>query len=394
MEVLKEVRASDPDLAVIMITAYATVQNAVEAMRAGAFHYLTKPFKNPEVLALVGNALERRTLQEENRSLRKALTQKHTQGNIVGKSPVMQEVFSLLEQVAPSRSTVLILGESGTGKELVAQTIHARSPRTDGPFVVVHSGSLPTDLLESNLFGHTRGAFTGAVSGKKGLFEVADGGTIFFDEISTVQPEVQAKLLRVMQEKEFLPVGSTTSVKVDARIVAATNVDLAHLVSEGKFREDLYYRMNVIQVQLPPLRDRRGDVALLADHFVRQYAAENGKAVSGLTAEAMKCLLDYSWPGNVRELENAIERAVVLTRAGKIQADRWPESVRSGAGGPLTGPGLPEGLSLSQALERFEKNILLRTLQRAGGVQKRAAEILGVKPQTLHEKIKRLGIKP
>ncbi len=394
MEVLKEVRASDPDLAVIMITAYATVQNAVEAMRAGAFHYLTKPFKNPEVLALVGNALERRTLQEENRSLRKALTEKHTQGNIVGKSPAMQEVFSLLEQVAPSRSTVLIQGESGTGKELAAQAIHARSDRADGPFVVVHSGSLPTDLLESNLFGHTRGAFTGAVSAKKGLFEVADGGTIFFDEISTVQPEVQAKLLRVMQEKEFLPVGSTTSVKVDARIVAATNVDLAHLVSEGKFREDLYYRLNVIQVQLPPLRDRRGDVPLLAEHFVRQSAAENGKAVSGMTAEAMKCLLDYSWPGNVRELENAIERAVVLTRAGKIEADRWPETVRSGAGGPLTGPGLPEGLSLSQAMERFEKNMLLRTLQRAGGVQKRAAEILGVKPQTLHEKLKRLGIKP
>lgn len=393
MEVLKEVRASDPDLAVIMITAYATVQNAVEAMRAGAFHYLTKPFKNPEVLALVGNALERRTLQEENRSLRKALTEKHTQGKIVGKSVAMQEVFSLLDQVAPSRSTVLILGESGTGKELVAQSIHARSPRADGPFVVVHSGSLPTDLLESNLFGHTRGAFTGAVSAKKGLFEVADSGTIFFDEISTVQPEVQAKLLRVMQEKEFLPVGSTASVTVDARIVAATNVDLAHLVNEGKFREDLYYRLNVIQVRLPPLRDRRGDVPLLADHFVQKYAAENGKAVSGVTAEAMKFLLDYSWPGNVRELENAIERAVVLTRAGKIEADRWPEAVLSGAGGPLTGPGLPEGVSLPQALERFEKEMLVRTLQRVGGVQKKAAEILGLKPQTLHEKMKRLGIK-
>jgi two-component system response regulator PilR (NtrC family) len=260
--------------------------------------------------------------------------------------------------------------------------------------VVVHSGSLPADLLESNLFGHTRGAFTGAVSAKKGLFEVADGGTIFFDEISTVQPEVQAKLLRVIQEKEFLPVGSTTNVKVDARIVAATNLDLAHLVGEGKFREDLYYRLNVIQLQLPPLRERRGDVPLLTDHFVRQYATENGKAVSGLTAEAMKCLLDYSWPGNVRELENAIERAVVLTRAGKIEADRLPVSVRSGAGGPLSGPELAEGLSLPQALERFEKNMLLRTLQRAGGVQKKAAEILGVKPQTLHEKMKRLGIKP
>jgi two-component system response regulator PilR (NtrC family) len=392
MEVLREVRERDPDLAVIMITAFATVQNAVEAMLAGAFHYLTKPFKNPEVLVLVANALERRALREENRSLRKALTEKFTQGKIVGKSPAMQEVFSLLEQVAPSRSTVLIMGESGTGKELVAQSIHARSRRADGPFVVVHSGSLPADLLESNLFGHTRGAFTGAVTAKKGLFEVADGGTIFFDEISTVQPEVQAKLLRVMQEKEFLPVGSTKSLKVDVRIVAATNVDLIPLVQDGRFREDLYYRLNVIQMDLPPLRDRRGDVPLLAEHFVRKFAAENGKAIRGLTAEALQCLLDHPWPGNVRELENAIERAVVLTSAGKIDAAQLPDSVRGG-GGPLPGPGLPEGVSLSKALERYEKNLLQRTLQRAGGVQKRAAEILGVKPQTLHEKMKRLGIK-
>jgi two-component system response regulator PilR (NtrC family) len=392
MDMLREVRRRDPDLAVIMITAYATVQSAVEAMRAGAFHYLTKPFKNPEVLALVENALEQRTLRAENRSLRKALTEKFTQGRIVGKSPAMKEVFSLLEQVAPSRTTVLIQGESGTGKELVAQTIHGRSPRSEGPFVVVHSGSLPAELLESNLFGHTRGAFTGAVAAKKGLFEVANGGTIFFDEISTVQPEVQAKLLRVMQEKEFLPLGSTRSVKVDVRIVAATNVDLMDRVQEGTFREDLYYRLNVIQLELPPLRGRRGDVSLLADHFLRLYAAENGKAVRRVTPGAMKCLVDYPWPGNVRELENTIERAVVLASGPKIDEGLLPEKVRTGAV-PPPGADLPEGMTLQEAVEGFEKNLLERTLQRAGGVQKRAAQILGVKPQTLHEKLKRLGIK-
>jgi two-component system response regulator PilR (NtrC family) len=392
MEVLKEVRERDPDLAVIMITAYATVQNAVEAMRAGAFHYLTKPFKNPEVLALVDNALKQRTLREENRSLRQALTEKFTQGNIVGKSPAMQEVFALIDRVAPSRSTLLVVGDSGTGKELVAQTVHARSPRANGPFVVVHSGSLPTELLESNLFGHTRGAFTGAVGAKKGLFEVADQGTIFFDEISTVQPEVQAKLLRVLQEKEFLPLGSTRSVKVDTRIIAATNVDLMDLVQEGRFREDLYYRLNVIEIRLPPLRGRRGDAALLVDHFVRIFAAENGKPIRGVTPDAMKCLVDYRWPGNVRELENAIERAVVLAPGRQIDVGLLPEAVRSGVG-PLTGPDLPDGVSLSEALEHYEKSLLERTLQRTGGVQKKAAQMLGVKPQTLHEKLKRLGIK-
>jgi len=305
----------------------------------------------------------------------------------------MQEVFSLLEQVAPSRSTVLVLGESGTGKELAAQAIHSRSDRADGPFVVVHSGNVPGELLESNLFGHTRGAFTGAVSAKKGLFEVADGGSIFFDEISTVKPDVQEKLLRVMQEKEFLPLGSTRNVRVDVRIVAATNVDLLDLVHEGRFREDLYYRLNVITVPLPPLRDRRGDVPLLAEHFVRLYAAENGKPIERVTPECMELLLDYPWPGNVRELENAMERAVVLCRGREITPDLLPETLRS-ASRPMPSPAaLPEGVPFQEAVELFEKTMIERTLRTTGGVQKRAAEILRLRPTTLHEKIKRLGIK-
>ena len=393
MEVLREVTGVDPDLTVIMVTAFGTVQNAVEAMRAGAYHYLTKPFKNAEVLVLLENALDQRALREENRNLREALTEKFSHEKIIGKSPSMQELFSLLERVAPSRSTVLVQGESGTGKELVAQTIHARSGRRDRPFVVVHSGSLPSELLESNLFGHTRGAFTGAVSTKKGLFEVANGGTIFFDEISTIHPDVQTKLLRVMQEKEFLPVGATQSVKVDVRILAATNVDLLELVQKGEFREDLYYRLDVIQLELPPLRDRRGDVALLVEHFIRKYARENGKAVRGVSHEAMECLMDYSWPGNVRELENAIERAVVLAPPGsEVGTSLLPDTLRTR--GPRFPAGeLPEGVSLAEAVEEFEKNILERTLRRVGGVQRKAAKILGLKPTTLHEKLKRLRIK-
>jgi len=393
MEVLRETLRRNPYQTVLMMTAHATVENAVEAMRSGAHHYLTKPFKNEAVLAAIENALDQHSLREENRHLKRALTEKFSHGHIVGKSPAMQEVFSLLEQVAPSRSTVLVLGESGTGKELAAQAIHARSDRADGPFVVVHSGNVPGELLESNLFGHTRGAFTGAVSAKKGLFEVADGGSIFFDEISTVKPEVQEKLLRVMQEKEFLPLGSTRNVRVDVRIVAATNVDLLDLVHEGRFREDLYYRLNVITVPLPPLRDRRGDVPLLAEHFVRLYAAENGKPIERVTPECMELLLDYPWPGNVRELENAMERAVVLCRGREITPALLPETLRS-ASRPMPSPAaLPEGVPFQEAVELFEKTMIERTLRTTGGVQKRAAEILRLRPTTLHEKIKRLGIK-
>ncbi|HET6278525.1 MAG TPA: sigma-54 dependent transcriptional regulator, partial [Candidatus Polarisedimenticolia bacterium] len=286
LESLREIRRRDPDQQVVMITAYSSVETAVQAMRMGAHDYLTKPFKNEDVLKTVRNGLKHRQLLTENRSLRRALQREAGLEGLVGKSRVMQSLYRLIEQVAPSRSTVLIQGESGTGKELVAGAIHARSGRPPDAFVVVNSGSMPADLLESNLFGHVRGAFTGAVQAKKGLFEVASGGSIFFDEIGTVKPDVQAKLLRVIQEKEFIPLGAVQSVQVDVRIIAATNIDLMDLVKRGDFREDLYYRLNVISLRIPPLREHRQDIPSLIDHFIAKYAEENHKDVRGVTPAA------------------------------------------------------------------------------------------------------------
>ena len=394
LEALGEIRRKDPDQVVIMLTAFGSVETAVQAMRRGAHDYLTKPFKNEDVLRSVRNALRHKRLVDENRSLRRALLGRTDSWGLVGKSRVMQELFTLIEQVAPSRSTVLIQGESGTGKELVAHAIHVRSGRPPEAFVVVNSGSMPADLLESNLFGHVKGAFTGAVQSKKGLFEVANGGSIFFDEISTIKPEVQAKLLRVIQEKEFIPVGSVQSVQVDVRIVAATNVDLMDLVRRGEFREDLYYRLNVITLLLPPLRERREDITLLVAHFIAKYAAENRRQVTGVDPQAMALLMDHPWRGNVRELENVIERAVVLSRGPLIGTDLLPESIQK----PSTRPPDVQGLmvdgqfSFYETLERFERDLIAESLKRAGGVQRRAAALLGLKATTLNEKIKRLKI--
>jgi two-component system response regulator PilR (NtrC family) len=306
----------------------------------------------------------------------------------------MLQVFQLVSQVAPSRSTILVVGESGTGKELVAKAIHQNSPRRDKPFVVVNSGSLPHELLESNLFGHVKGAFTGAVYAKKGLFELADRGTLFFDEIGNIPMETQAKLLRVIQEREFMRLGGVETVKVDVRVVAATNVDLRRAVEEGRFREDLYYRLNVIAIQLPPLRQRKEDVPALVQHFVDKYAQENGKAVEGVTPEAMQVLMDYDWPGNVRELENVIERGVVLATGPTIGKELVPEQVRSSPGlfhiPPVSVP--PEGINLREVIAGFERRIIESTLDTTGGVQKDAARLLGLKPTTLNEMIKRHNI--
>ncbi len=393
LETLKEIRRRDPDQVVVMVTAYGSVETAVQAMRMGAHDYLTKPFKNEDVLRTLRHGLRHRRLLSENRTLRQALQGRAHFGELIGKSKVMQGLYRLVEQVAPSRSTVLIQGESGTGKELVAQSIHLKSGRPAEAFVVVNSGSIPADLLESNLFGHMKGAFTGAIQSKKGLFEVANGGSIFFDEISTVKPEVQAKLLRVIQEKEFLPVGSVQSVQVDVRIIAATNIGLLELVQRGDFREDLYYRLNVITIKLPPLRDRKEDIPPLVDHFVAKYGAENGRDVRGLTPEAMALLLDYSWPGNVRELENVIERAVVLASSPEIGVDLLPEVLQRQVlrmvppGALLDGP-----FSFYETLEKFEREIILESLRKVNGVQRRAAALLGLKATTLNEKIKRLKI--
>ena len=302
----------------------------------------------------------------------------------------------MLDRIAPTRSTVLIQGESGTGKELAAHAIHHRSPRSHRPFVVVNSGSVPADLLESNLFGHRKGAFTGAVAAKKGLFEVADGGSLFFDEISSIHPEVQSKLLRVIQEREFLPLGAVESVRVDVRIITATNIDLKELVERGQFREDLYYRLNVIVVNLPPLRERREDIPLLADHFLRRFAKENDRPVPEIRPEAMLALTRHSWPGNVRELENLLERAVVLGNGNAIGLELLPEEIHPGEDTPSEVPAQEirsSEFSYAQTIASFERELIEQTLHRAQGVQRRAARLLGIKPTTLNEKIKR-GIVP
>ena len=393
IEVLDELKKSDPELVVVMITAFASVETAIEAMKRGALDYVTKPFKNDEVRVVVANGMKQRRLVDENRTLKEALHDRQRFEFLVGKSSRMQEVYSLIQQVAPSKSTVLITGESGTGKELVARAIHNYSARKQKHFVPVNSGSLPPDLLESNLFGHVKGAFTGAVSPKKGLFEIADEGSIFLDEIATVPLETQAKLLRVIQEKEFMRLGGVDVIRVDARIIAATNTDLKSLVDEGAFREDLYYRLNVINLFLPPLRQRKDDIPLLAQHFLKKYGDENGRPGLQIASDAVQSLLDYDWPGNVRELENVIERAVVLADGPVINRRLIPEHVRSGPSFRLPQVVVPEeGISFREVISGFEKRLIESSLKTSGGVQKKAAQLLGLKPTTLNEMIKRYNI--
>ncbi len=390
LEVLTEVRQRWPELPVVIVTAYSSVESAISAMRQGAYHYLPKPFRNDEVVHVVKQALEKRRLLAENRELKARLDGRPGGlGDLVGRSAAMERVFGTIRQAANARSTILVVGESGTGKELVARALHRLSPRAAGPFVSVNSGSLPPDLLESNLFGHVRGSFTGAVSDKKGLFKVADGGTIFFDEIGTIPLETQAKLLRVLQEREFLPVGAVEPVHADTRVVAATNADLSRLVAEGRFREDLYYRLCVITIHIPPLRERKEDIPLLVEALVARAAAENGRPVPPVTPAAMKALLDYDWPGNVRELENVLERALILG-PGIVDVEQLPEAVRRAVPRPASLP--PDGISFHEAVDSYRRSLLSAALQRAGGVQKKAAEILGLKPTTLNEMLKRHGM--
>ena len=391
LAVLPEMREKRPDVPVVVVTAYSSVETAIAAMKEGAFHYVPKPFRNEEVVHLVGQALEKRSLVAENRALKARLGGASDFPEMAGRSSAMEKVFQTIRQAAPARSTILVTGESGTGKELVARALHRLSQRASGPFVTVHSGALPSDLLESNLFGHTKGAFTGAVAEKKGLFKVADGGTIFFDEIGTVPLETQAKLLRVLQEREFLPVGAVEPVRSDARVVAATNADLGKLVAEGKFREDLYYRLCVITIGLPPLRERKEDVPLLVDALVSRAARENGRPVPPVTPDAMKALLDHDWPGNVRELENVLERAVVLG-PGVIDLDQLPDSVRRSVPRPAALPA--EGLDFKAAVRSYQRSLLDAAMRRAGGVQKVAADLLGLKATTLNEMLQRLEMLP
>jgi DNA-binding NtrC family response regulator len=393
---LEELKRIDDDLAVIIITAYASVESAISAMKSGAFDYITKPFKNEEVLVVVRNALERRRLVSENRNLRQNIQERyHKFANIVGRSPGMRHVFDLIIQAAPSRSTILVQGEAGTGRELVARAIHSNSSRAERPFVAVNTANLPADQLESTLFGHVKDAFPGAISSKKGMLDLADRGTVFLDEIGNVPLETQAKLLRLIQDREFTRLGGLEATKVDVRMIAATHLDLRQMMTDGRFREDLFYRLHVITIPLPPLRDRKDDIPLLAQHFLHKYGEENRKAELELSPEALDVLADYDWPGNVRELENVIERAVVLTPGQRIGTELLPDQVRRAPS--VQAPQFvlpPEGISFKDVITDFEKRLIESTLEAAGGVQKRAAELLHIKPTTLNEMIKRYDIRP
>ena len=391
MEILSDIRSHDAHLPVIMITAYGTVENAVRAMQSGAANFVQKPWDNEKLLADVRAAVGWRRAAEENVQLKRALKQRYNFENIVGKSEPMLKIFDLVAQVATSRSTVLLQGESGTGKEVIAKAIHLNSARRDKPFVPVNTGSMPTDLLESTLFGHVKGAFTSAIASKKGLFEVADKGTLFLDEIATMGLETQAKILRVLQDRKFMHLGGIQEIQVDVRIIAATNVDLRQMVREGRFREDLFYRLNVISIELPPLRQRKEDIPLLVDFFLKKYAEENERPVRHITPEALRPLMVYSWPGNVRELENVIERAVVLSSGAEINVDLLPDSMMGRGHSPALHDPPPDS-SLFEIVEDVERRIITDMLERCNWNQTEAAERFHVPLSTLNQKIRRLNI--
>ena len=388
VELLGKVREHDPEIPIVLMTAFGAVETAVSAMRSGAADYLTKPLNTDELLVVLERTLERRRLRRETSSLRSQLSERYKFENIVGSSPEMQTVFKSIAQVAPSRATVLLTGESGTGKELVAAAIHHRSPRAHGPFVKLHCAALAESLLESELFGHERGAYTGADRRREGRFEQADGGTLFLDEIGEISPSTQVKLLRVLQEREFERVGSNQTLRVDVRVVAATNKDLKALVDEGKFREDLFYRLNVINIRLPSLVERGADIPALAIHFLKRYADENGKNVERISDAALAQLVRYPWPGNVRELENVIERAVVLAEGTSVDPMHLPPEIAASTDGGGE-PRIP-GSSMAE----IERYAILKTLESTGGSTSRAAEILGISVRKIQYKLQEYGAAP
>jgi DNA-binding NtrC family response regulator len=391
LDLLSEIHLQDPGLSIIMVTAYGTVENAVKAMQAGASNFVQKPWDNEKLLADVRAAVARHRAEEENVQLKRALKQRYNFENIVGKSEPMLKIFDLVAQVAPSRSTVLLQGESGTGKELIAKAIHLNSPRRDRPFVPVNTGSMPPDLLESILFGHVKGAFTSAVASKKGLFEIADRGTLFLDEIGTMSLDTQSKILRVLQDKKFMHLGGVHELQVDVRIIAATNVDLKQQVREGKFREDLFYRLNVITIDLPPLRQRKEDIPLLAAFFLNRYSEENERPTRRITPEALRPLLTYSWPGNVRELENVIERAVVLSAGVEVGPELLPDQI-AGRATAFSALEHRTDASLFDIIEDCERQIIVEMLEKCNWNQTDAAERFHIPLSTLNQKIKRLNI--
>src|SRR5258707_3460504 len=391
IDLLPRIVEMQPNLPVIMITAYGTVGNVVDAIRAGAESFVQRPWDNEKLLADIRAAVARHRAEEEVIQLKRTLKQRYNFENIVGKSEPMLRLFDLIAQVAPSRSTVLLQGESGTGKELIAKAIHANSPRRDRPFVPVNTGAVPSELLESTLFGHVKGAFTSAVTAKKGLFEVANGGTLFLDEIGTMGMDMQAKILRVLQDRRFMHLGGVQEIQVDVRIIAATNVNLQAAVREGRFREDLFYRLNVICLDLPPLRSRREDVPLLAAHFLKFYAEENGTEDRSLSPEAMRIIMDYEWPGNVRELENAMERGVVLSTSRTISPDLLPTQLTGSTYSASLLDHQPNA-SLFDLMEEIERRIISDRLERCHWNQTDAAEYFKIPLSTLNKKIKRLNV--
>jgi DNA-binding NtrC family response regulator len=391
IDLLPRIKETQPNLPVIMITAFGTVGNVVDAIRAGAENFVQKPWDNEKLLADIRTAIARHRAEEEIVQLKRTLKQRYNFENIVGKSEPMLRLFDLIAQVAPSRSTVLLQGESGTGKELIAKALHANSPRRDRPFVPVNTGAVPSELLESTLFGHVKGAFTSAVTAKKGLFEVANGGTLFLDEIGTMTMDMQAKILRVLQDRRFMHLGGVQEIQVDVRIIAATNVNLQEAVREGRFREDLFYRLNVISLELPPLRSRREDIPLLAAHFLKFYADENGTEERSLAPEAMRILMDYEWPGNVRELENAMERGVVLSTSRTITPDLLPTQLTGSTYSASLLDHQPDA-SLFDLMEEIERRIIGDRLERCHWNQTEAAEYFRIPLSTLNQKIKRLNV--
>jgi len=395
MEILRAVQPRAPQTLGILVTGYGTIQNAIQAMRLGVFEYLLKPVNFEELQLVLERARELQRLHMENRQYRQEIQRRFAPQNLIGHSDSMRRILDLIEKVADSDSTVLIFGETGTGKELVARAIHYRSNRMDKPLVPINCAAIPGDLLESELFGYEKGAFTGAHKTKAGRFELADGGTLFLDEIGEMSPQLQVKLLRVLQERSFERLGAVKSIQVDVRIVAATNRDLEASIREGKFREDLYYRLSVIPIHIPPLRDRREDIPVLIEHFLENFNKQKKKEVEGITPRAMEALVQYSWPGNVRELENLVERLVVIKRAGTIDLDDLPEKIR-GADFEDNLPRifLPEdGIQLDAAVHRLEKELIIQALKRTNGVKKEAARLLGMKRTTLIQKMRRGNIK-
>jgi len=387
LALLRGLREATPDVSVILMTAFGTVEAALEAIKQGAYDYVSKPLQLDELLLTVRRAIEQRRLVRENQQFRRTLQDRYRLGNIVGVSPRMLDVFKMIARVAPTRSTVLITGESGTGKEVVARALHFNSPRAAGPFVTIDCSGLAESLLESELFGHVRGAFTGAVTARRGLFETGHGGTVFLDEVGDIGPNVQAKLLRVLELQEVKPVGGNEPVRIDVRLIAATNKDLQTEVREGRFREDLFYRLNVVSIHLPPLRERREDILVLAQHFLRKYAEANGKGIGGIAPEAMARLEAHSWPGNVRELENAIERAVAVSSHPILLPDDLPLHLAPPVAAPVEAGG-PGPLAI-QSLDEVTRQHIARVLAATGGNKKRTAEILGVDRRTLYRMLER-----